>query len=138
MATRKVTSKKANSSLQSVSSQNRNRSISLSEIESYERMEIKTAYIAELDGIVHYKNTVASGVVNIYSAETITDQITAMADYLSKALCDKDGNGLYSSGEDVLNKMSKEAVELIAMAIAQARQEERDQNEKKGKNVSSR
>lgn len=134
MATRKIAAKKAPINL----SQNRNRSISLSEIESFERTEVKKAYIPELDGSVLYKNTVASAVARIYSADTISGQLTAMAEYLSKAMCDEDGNPLYSSGETVLESMSKEAIELIAMGIAQARQEERDNNEKKGKNDSRR
>lgn len=130
MATRKIAKK----STPALTSQNRNRSISLSEIESYERVEVKKAYIPQLDGIVNYKNTVASGVVKIYAAATISDQLIAMADFLSKAYCDGEGNNLYSSGEDVLDRMSKEAIEVVAMGIAQAKQEERDQNEKKGKN----
>lgn len=127
------------------------RILTTSEIESFARDEVKKAYIELLDGSVYYKNCVAAGTIGIFeSGISIADQLRALATYIARTMCNEMGDLLYPDKHDengdltylgmetVLDSMSSEAIEAIAMGIAGAARNERDSKEKRTGNGSRR
>lgn len=115
------------------------RDLSLTDIQSHGREETYKAYIKELDGNVYYKSVSAAGTVGFLESDTsVADQIRAMARFLTDALCDEDGNPLYSSPDLVMETLPIETIEYLASGIAAAKSEERNARESKRGNVSRR
>lgn len=115
------TSKKRSSKTQN--QPNRDRIISLEEIESFGAIEVKKAYISELNGSVFYKDTKAKGVIKLFEAGDKGEQLRAMANFIACSLCREDGEGIYTDENHVLESLTPPSIDAISLGIVQARNE---------------
>jgi hypothetical protein len=116
MATRKISTRKSTPK----KAQRNSRIISLTEVESFGATEVKKAYIEELNGYVSYKNTKAKGVIKFMEAENTPTQLRAMANFISCSYCTEEGEFVYSSEDAVIDALTRQSIEAIALGIAKA------------------
>lgn len=122
----KIRAKKRSSK---VNGADRNRMISLEEIESFGATEIKKAYVPELRGSVFYKNTKAKGVIKLFEAGDKGEQLRAMANFIACSLCTEDGDKIYTDENHVLESLTHSSVDAISIGIALAKQEEAESSQ---------
>lgn len=119
----KIRSNRANKTAKKHSIIN-SRVISLEEIESFGATEVKRAYIEEFKGCVYYKNTKAVGVIKFMEAENRPAQLRAMANFIACSYCNEEGEPIYQSEDAVIEALTRQSIEAIALGIARSWQEE--------------
>lgn len=137
MATKRKSS--TPSASRNIASRNIARMISPEEVESFDYdLTVKTAYIEEMNGSVYYRDTKAGIAIRIFEAEDVGKQLRSMANLIAKSNCTAEGELIYESDQDALDRLTNSAIEAIAVGIARASQNERENKEKKGGNASRR